>query len=570
MKRSFLDIAIYSGAIIAMLPFSGGASTAMAQVDKRVEVTREFTPTVGGATKLTLTPDLSDDVYIKPDIDYTITPIVQHNFVESEAYGVAKINFYDHKTQDRIYIKGGVGLPLSGVGDFYGSFGNSSDGYLTTFANFDGIFGKITNDFDEKLSATQYNLRSGLLYSRYVGYRTLDIGAVYNHSNWSKYATNDEPNDYINKYRSTRADIRFGDSFVDLRRWNYSVNGSMDIFWNKSIVNNVVATMDIGAAVGRRLFSAVDLVIDGGFEYRHDGYYKNTTPHVGINGSYYGRKWSLSVGVDSYFDRVVDNNMVFGAANPNYDKPINNIYVIPNINFDFNVFSRQMVAYLAVSGDLKHNDYASLARINPYIYKGDYEAVNSVERNYGVGIKGSILSGKFVYDLSANYNTVKNNIYWAYCQYDDPMSDYSTNYYTTATGSLKTLNLNYEMKYMPIKSVDLWLNLDLNRFYKDEELNYEVGKAAFDMKLGGAYNIEKFKVGMDLNIFSRRHFTEIYSINPIEVNAAVDLNVFAEWNINRRASLWIEANNLLGSSLYNWARYRGYGINGMVGAKVQF
>lgn len=39
-----------------------------AQVDKRVEVTKEYTPVVSGALKLPIAPDMADTVTMKPDI----------------------------------------------------------------------------------------------------------------------------------------------------------------------------------------------------------------------------------------------------------------------------------------------------------------------------------------------------------------------------------------------------------------------------------------------------------------------------------------------------------------------
>lgn len=45
-----------------------------AQVAKQVEVTKDYTPSVSTAQKMSILPDMTDTVTMRPDIDYTITP----------------------------------------------------------------------------------------------------------------------------------------------------------------------------------------------------------------------------------------------------------------------------------------------------------------------------------------------------------------------------------------------------------------------------------------------------------------------------------------------------------------
>ena len=58
---------LFVAALMAALPW--GAS---AQVEKRVEVTKAYVPSVEGASKLAVVPDMTDTVKMRPEIDYTI------------------------------------------------------------------------------------------------------------------------------------------------------------------------------------------------------------------------------------------------------------------------------------------------------------------------------------------------------------------------------------------------------------------------------------------------------------------------------------------------------------------
>ncbi len=49
--------------------------TAVAQVEKQVEVTKAYIPSLEAAEKLPIAPDMTDTMTLRPEIDYTITPL---------------------------------------------------------------------------------------------------------------------------------------------------------------------------------------------------------------------------------------------------------------------------------------------------------------------------------------------------------------------------------------------------------------------------------------------------------------------------------------------------------------
>ena len=49
-------------------------TSAMAQVAKQVEVSKDYAPTVDKAQKIAIVPDMTDTVKMQPEIEYTITP----------------------------------------------------------------------------------------------------------------------------------------------------------------------------------------------------------------------------------------------------------------------------------------------------------------------------------------------------------------------------------------------------------------------------------------------------------------------------------------------------------------
>ncbi|MBR0330792.1 MAG: hypothetical protein IIX12_04245, partial [Alistipes sp.] len=46
-----------------------------AQVEKQVEVTKAYVPSLEQADKLAIIPDMTDTMTLRPEIDYTVTPL---------------------------------------------------------------------------------------------------------------------------------------------------------------------------------------------------------------------------------------------------------------------------------------------------------------------------------------------------------------------------------------------------------------------------------------------------------------------------------------------------------------
>ena len=65
MKRFLYTIVV----VFVLVP-----ATVVAQVEKQVVVEKNYIPTVGSAQKLSIVPDMTDTVMMRPDVDYTISP----------------------------------------------------------------------------------------------------------------------------------------------------------------------------------------------------------------------------------------------------------------------------------------------------------------------------------------------------------------------------------------------------------------------------------------------------------------------------------------------------------------
>ena len=107
-------------ALCAALPWSAGA-----QVEKRVEVTKAYVPSVESAAKLPIAPDMSDTTRLRPEIDYAVTPLSLRTPLELRPIRPATVTYWEFNRPLPFYLKVGAGYPLNSVLDFYASTQNA-------------------------------------------------------------------------------------------------------------------------------------------------------------------------------------------------------------------------------------------------------------------------------------------------------------------------------------------------------------------------------------------------------------------------------------------------------------
>ena len=114
---------LFAAALLAALPCSVSA-----QVEKRVEVTKAYVPSVESAAKLAVVPDMTDTVKMRPEIDYTITPLSLQTTLATRPIRPATVTYWEFNRPLPFYLKVGAGYPLNSVLDFYASSQNPGTG----------------------------------------------------------------------------------------------------------------------------------------------------------------------------------------------------------------------------------------------------------------------------------------------------------------------------------------------------------------------------------------------------------------------------------------------------------
>lgn len=216
---------LFVAALMAALPW--GAS---AQVEKRVEVTKAYVPSVEGASKLAVVPDMTDTVKMRPEIDYTITPLSLQTTLATRPIRPATVTYWEFNRPLPFYLKAGMGYPFNSVLDFYASSQNPGTGYVVGYVNHAGRYSKIGNDFGVKNNSTRMLNRIGAAAGKYFGRHVLEGDLSYENRMYHRYGMYLAPDFSADAVPGSMADygdaniaVRFGDDFQDLSRVNFEI-----------------------------------------------------------------------------------------------------------------------------------------------------------------------------------------------------------------------------------------------------------------------------------------------------------------------------------------------------------
>ncbi len=541
------------------------ASSLQAQVHREVEVTKAYVPTVSLHEKPLLEAQIIDTAYIKPDVDYSITPLSINSPLQTRPINPATVTYWEFNNPAIAQVKVGVGVPYSSLLQAYGATHNASVGYLAANIDHSGIYSAIENSFGQRVNATQALNSGALAGGLYLADRTLAADLSYSNDIFNNYAYEQSESPVIG-YQSISTSLSFGDNFVDLSRFNFNVGFDYSHMWDReSNAENMVA---MNAVAGKES-TLGDIV--AGVEYSHvngDNGYKNSNFALGASLDRELSQWQLSLGLKYDFEKNTS-----GEASNSYH------YFLPQVSFKTSEF-RAVSPFAQISSEVIRNDFATLSSVNPYIgaalaYK------SSVEYDLRAGIEGINSSSKLSYKLFVGYNIGVNSRYWGLNIIEDPSSqtDIYDSYFDLQLASLTTTSINLDMRYRPSALFTLSFDASYNSYGQDDNLEYINSNPTFEGNVGVRFSKRKFSAGLTGGFESTRHFSvrsfyssgsTSFTSDEVELGAHFDLDAFMEWKQSDSMAIFIEGSNLFNSNLYPWPMYRGFGIGVMAGVKINF
>lgn len=561
-----------------------------AQVQKQVEVTKTYVPSVERAVKIPAEPDMVDTVKLRPEIDYTIVPLSLTRGFETRPIKPAQVTYWEFNRPRPFYIKAGAGYPLNSVFDFYASSQNPGTGYVVGYVNHEGRYADIENCFGAKHNSVQLLNRVGAAAGKYFGKRTLEGDISYENRLYHRYGAarmyvdenfeNKKVGEGRPDYGDANVKLRFGDDFKDLGRLNFDIAVHANLFWDHSDLAGYTdparqTGIGVQAKLARR-FGRHTLRVQGGFErmsgQKSLGAYAENLFHAGLRYGYAGDAVAFEAGADYYGDRIRN------AESGNY--------VIPYARLRFDLGTKVLQPFAEIDGGVCENSYRSLTRQNPYVYNPMTVAKSSVDYNFRFGVKGSAWRERFIYRLYAGFSIRDNHLYWASLPVEGAEAGaVALGYFIPVTGRQTVTSFHGEVELRPASRFSLLLGVH-GYTYNDEgvwyggerKINLQNGLPSFEGLVRARYDGRKVSFGVTASMQSERGWTTYgwdaetaeYVQSSFRAPFGVDLRVHVDWRISGKITLFAEGRNLADRKLYRYAFYPEYGANCTLGVKLDF
>ena len=563
-----------------------------AQVEKRVEVTKAYVPRVESALKLAVEPDMTDTTRMRPEIDYTVTPLSLQTTLATRPIRPATVTYWEFNRPLPFYLKVGAGYPLNSVLDFYASTQNPSTGYVIGYLNHEGRYAKIANEIGVKNNSTRMYNRAGVAAGKYLGRHVLEGELSCDNRMYHRYGSyTTDPNlpeeqlralgiGGMNDYGDAALSVRFGDDFQDLSRVNFEVGLHGDLFFDhsdrpgdgeKGRQLNFGAEGRIARGFGRSSFSlGIGYDAFGGQQWL-SGCWQQLI-RASLRYHYAGGVVGLEAGADYYHDRV---------ETPGEPEALveTGDYFIPFARLVFNLGTPGLKPFFEADGGVSPNDFRTLTAVNPYVAPGTWLDKSSVDYNFRAGLGGSLWRNRFTYRVYAGFSVQDNRLFWAtLLERSGAAGEYETfaSTFIPQLGRQTVTSFNGEIEYRPISSLRFDLGVH-GRFY-NKECDWANGEASFVGNVGVTYTGRKVAFGVGARMESERRWTtldylfsdEISYLPVFRVPFTVDLRAHFDWHVSHRVTLFAEGRNLADQRLFDFARYPELGANFTVGVKATF
>ena len=575
MKKIFLTLCVVLGTAVAS-----------AQVEKQVEVLKDYAPELSHASRLEVSVEDRDTVKMRPDVDYRVQPKIFSSALTTRRFRPAEVTYWTLRHAYPFYVKVGVGYPIATEVDAFATTERKDVGFLSVYFNHVGQFDKIaSNDFVHMTSfrrkATKTENRIGINVGKYISNYTLSLDAFYRSDIYTRYPLRDDieelqyPGREIN-FEDLNARLSFSNAFANLKHFNFKLELAADYFNDKSqciIDDEKYRELDWNAKANMAIHAGKNGEVRFGVKFdSYIGLKALSEYRDNVAGAFF--RYSYATG------RMVDFRIGASCLYDMLDRGTkkNDFYFIPELYLGLNVGNGLFVPFVEVDGELHNNSFYSMLRRNPYLAQlteqmySQYSTPtcsltpsslqpSTMVYNLRVGIDGHIRSGKLQYRAYLNYSHRKNDLLW-----------YNVNriFFSASAKDMNLCTLYASLGYKPVNELKLDLSFEGNFYKSNGELEYV--KPKMEMMAEISYLHRKFSMNMGVDVYSKSRCTSFYdgvkdvAILPSYANLHLSFDYFLRDNV----TLYMNVDNILNQNIYRYAFYKEYGIGFKIGAKVQF
>ena len=563
--------------ILALSFITASAQNRSDELEKQVEVTKDYIPDVNVAVKLSVSPRMVDTVSLRPEIDYSIASTAWLGDFGISAIKPVKLSSASFEVIPSLYIKAGLGYPNATLLDSYFVGGDEKSSMYGVSINHNGDYGKVANDLGSIRSRTINNEVSVFGAKRWSRI-ALGGNVDYNYDVYTDYGQFSLPGKPLSSYgplnaskliyQAPEASIWFGNDFTNMDLFNFRVDA--DVYYFSDDADSAELGFSAGLKMGKRVSKAQTLSLDIDYDVYSgknllNGYLNRIVriaPKYSIETEYF----LMNMGAEIAVDNVAD-----------YDTKVR---FLPKFDIELGIFDGAVTPFVSIDGRLQSNNFRHNVTENPYILPVSL-VDNSELYDLMAGIKGNF-TPSMRYKFNIGYTLLRDYVAFANLYQDGSTSRFV--YVSPLTDDGHCFTVGGEI--VGQISNRFFYDISANYYkYSMDDVEFASGKANYDAELNLNYAFsDSFRVKVGTTVLGDRHFyvidnavvvgggavDDVPVILTEKVDPVVDLNVGIDIDISHRSTIFFEANNILGSKLYQYNHYQSIGVSCLAGVKITF
>lgn len=521
-------------------------------LSEEIVVTTTYKPVLADAVKIRRNPDLEDKTPFKAPLTYsTLDKRLEQNSAIKQLDAM-KMPAERDSIPNNNYIKLGAGNLKTTFGEAYIANGHDEALQFGAWAKHIGQNGSDAEKQNESREEV------GVFGKSILGDNSLSGRITYNHQSnyFYGYAPQTPPVDADpahQKFNIIAAEGELAKNYKDTDRvFDYALKAKGYLFSNafKARENDLVLTGFVNQTINQ-FYAGVSGSLDVSSE--KDNAYSITNNILRANPylKFQGDNYKIDAGVNLAQE--------FGYSS--------RFYMFPAAKLELQVIPNYVRLFVEAKGDINRTSIRDYADTNPFIDQ-DINLKNSVDRlDIAAGIKGTIAPG-LGFKAQVFRNDVKNMALFV-SNFDAQGNNRFLVVYDD--GNAKVTGFKGELDY---KQSD-----DFELFGKAEYRDYSMASQLY------AWNMPKFiltagtniqitdKLGINGSLVFRGQTRDLpyaqtqlpldqqIAAQPYTIGSFADVNAGASYKINRKFSVFVQANNLLNTNYRQWLYYRNYGFN---------
>lgn len=526
---------------------------------KQVQVVRPYEPSISDAFKLNLLPIVEDTIKLNPTFNYNLTlRPVSINFPVNNI-SPARMVAEPLSLANKAYVKVGFGNYLSPLAEVYYASTRQKKYSYGASLKYKGSFGKVKLDNNQKVDGSFNHFNANAFGKRIFKNAALDGGLSFSHFSYGFYGHDTTlaalpiPSEVeAQKQQNFSVGVNFYSTYSDSVHLNYKAS----TWYNHFADNYSNEQNSVGLQMHFEKFFKMEKVgASLGFTHHNVGQNPslksqttlNLSPWVGL----FGSQWRSQVGV-------------LAAINTMDSKTQMHLYPIGFISYD--IIANYLIPYFQFSGYLEENHYAKILNENPWATPG----LNVVNTSHKFIVKGGLkgnMNPKVAYNISASYELIDSAYFFVNTV--DPTNLFLLNKFDVVYDNIQHKHFVGELTIAPTTRIKIALAAEYN-IYTMNELPTPWHKPKFIGRANLRYNIkDKILATAEFFVEGKRNVKSIAN-DLIEIDGLMDVNLCIEYRLNKRASGFLNLNNLTGNRAHQWYLYPTHQFNMMAGITYTF